>query len=244
MRKNKAILDEAARSVRRTFVGSVAGTVAMLGVVGAAGAYGMPEKLTTQALTVALAKFNLKIPHEQAAASVVAAVVSRPVVLVQNAPDAMNAMARASMPVSPVSDVVPENPVVRTVPQVETPAAPVVTLPVTSPAPIVPPREVAVAVAPPVANAKPSPVATIEVATPVAELAPISNPFVPAEPAPIAPAKLAPVVPVEPAPAPTVTASLTPQSLPEAAQERPLISAPLVFEAPKPSDVQVLTELP
>lgn len=38
MRNNKAILDEAARSVRRTFVGSVAGTTVMLAVVGAAGA--------------------------------------------------------------------------------------------------------------------------------------------------------------------------------------------------------------
>ena len=43
MRNNKAILDEAARSVRRTFVGSVAGSITMLAVVGAAGAYGMPE---------------------------------------------------------------------------------------------------------------------------------------------------------------------------------------------------------
>ena len=53
MRNNKAILDEAARSVRRTFIGSVAGTTTMLAVVGAAGAYGMPEKLTTQALSAA-----------------------------------------------------------------------------------------------------------------------------------------------------------------------------------------------
>ena len=30
MRNNKAILDEAARSVRRTFIGSVAGSVGML----------------------------------------------------------------------------------------------------------------------------------------------------------------------------------------------------------------------
>ena len=62
MRNNKAILDEAARSVRRTFVGSVAGTTAMLAVVGAAGAYGMPEKLTAQALSAAMAKFNVKFP--------------------------------------------------------------------------------------------------------------------------------------------------------------------------------------
>ena len=58
MRNNKAILDEAARSVRRTFIGSVAGTLTMLAVVGAAGAYGMPENLTAQALSVAMAKFK------------------------------------------------------------------------------------------------------------------------------------------------------------------------------------------
>ena len=62
MRNNKAILDEAARSVRRTFVGSVAGSIGMLAVVGAAGAYGMPEKLTAQALAAAMAKFNVKFP--------------------------------------------------------------------------------------------------------------------------------------------------------------------------------------
>ena len=64
MRNNKAILDEAARSVRRTFIGSVAGSVGMLAVVGAAGAYGMPEKLTAQALSAAMAKFNMQVPGE------------------------------------------------------------------------------------------------------------------------------------------------------------------------------------
>jgi hypothetical protein len=54
MRNNKALLDEAARSVRRTFIGSVAGTAAMLAVVGAAGAYGMPDKLTARALIAAI----------------------------------------------------------------------------------------------------------------------------------------------------------------------------------------------
>ena len=66
MRNNKAILDEAARSVRRTFVGSVAGSIGMLAVVGAAGAYGMPEKLTAQALAAAMAKFNVKFPEDGA----------------------------------------------------------------------------------------------------------------------------------------------------------------------------------
>ena len=63
MRNNKAILDEAARSVRRTFIGSVAGTFGMLAVVGAAGAYGMPERLTAQALTAAMTKLNVRFPR-------------------------------------------------------------------------------------------------------------------------------------------------------------------------------------
>jgi hypothetical protein len=59
MRNNKAILDEAARSVRRTFLGSVAGTLGMLAVVGAAGAYGMPERLTAHAFTAALTSLKM-----------------------------------------------------------------------------------------------------------------------------------------------------------------------------------------
>jgi hypothetical protein len=64
MRTNKAILDEAARSVRRTFIGSVAGTIGMFAVVGAAGAYGMPENLTAQALSAAMARLSFKFPRE------------------------------------------------------------------------------------------------------------------------------------------------------------------------------------
>jgi hypothetical protein len=45
-------------------------------------------------------------------------------------------------------------------------------------------------------------------------------------------------------PAPAVTASLAPRVEPDPVVERPLISAPMVFEAPKPADAQVLTELP
>ena len=106
MRNNKAILDEAARSVRRTFIGSVAGTLTMLAVVGAAGAYGMPEKLTAQALSAAMAKFNMKFP---ATAEPAVAVIERPVKVAENT---------KVVAVSPVFDVTPEEPVVRTVPQV------------------------------------------------------------------------------------------------------------------------------
>src|SRR3954468_18106843 len=135
MRNNKAILDEAARSVRRTFIGSVAGTTAMLAVVGAAGAYGMPEKLTAQALSAAMAKFNIKLP---APVETAVAVIERPVKVAENTKAAA---------ASPVSDVTPEEPVLPTVPQVvtEAPAAPAVV----SPAPVV--AAPAVAAAPAIA---------------------------------------------------------------------------------------------
>jgi spore germination cell wall hydrolase CwlJ-like protein len=60
VRNNKIMLDEAARSVRRTFLGSIAGTLGMLAVVGAAGAYGMPERLNVQSLSVALTTWHTK----------------------------------------------------------------------------------------------------------------------------------------------------------------------------------------
>jgi hypothetical protein len=60
MHTNKAVLDEAARSIRRTFIGSIAGSVGMMGVIGAAGAYGMPERLSAQSLSEALTTLHVK----------------------------------------------------------------------------------------------------------------------------------------------------------------------------------------
>src|SRR5438477_12551228 len=91
MRNNKAILDDAARSVRRTFIGSVAGSVTMLAVVGAAGAYGMPDKLMAQALSLAMAKFNVSFPQQPAAQQ-----ADRPVKVAEN--------IQPATLVSPVSD--------------------------------------------------------------------------------------------------------------------------------------------
>jgi spore germination cell wall hydrolase CwlJ-like protein len=222
MRNNKAILDEAARSVRRTFIGSVAGTLTMLAVVGAAGAYGMPEKLTAQALSVALAKFNMKLP---ALAERTEAVVARPVQVAENT-KLENAKIVA---VSPVSDVAPEEPVVLTVPEVVAvaPAAPVIAAPVAPAAPVI--AAPAVIAAAPVVEAAPAVAApAVIAAAPVVEAAPVKNPFVAADPEP----------------APTVTASLAPSAAPVVAEERSLISAPMVFEAPKPADAQILTAIP
>ena len=228
MRNNKAILDEAARSVRRTFIGSVAGSLTMLAVVGAAGAYGMPEKLTTQALSAAMAKFNIKLP---ATAEPAVAVIERPVKVAENT---------KIVSVSPVFDVTPEEPVVRTAPQVitEAPAAPFVATPV--PVMAAPAVADAPAIVAPVAAAAPV------VATRVAPVAPvIEKPAVIAEAPPVeaTPVKN-PFTAADAEPAPTVTASLAPITAPEIAEQRPLIFAPMVFEAPKPADAQVLTTLP
>jgi hypothetical protein len=67
--------------VRRTFIGSVAGSVTMLAVVGAAGAYGMPEKLTAQALSAAMAKLNFKFAPQADHAE---ALTERPVRVAEN----------------------------------------------------------------------------------------------------------------------------------------------------------------
>jgi spore germination cell wall hydrolase CwlJ-like protein len=165
-------------------------------VVGAAGAYGMPERLTAQALSAAMAKFNVKFAHERTASP-----AERPVVVAQN-------MAQpAPMPVATVTDVT-EQPVMRSVPQVAGPIAAVVT-----PAPTI-----------------------VLLPVPVVEPAPTVAASVMAEPAPqiLAPEMIAP----------QVTASLAPRDVPEPAEVRPFISAPMVFEPPKPADAQVFTALP
>ncbi len=215
MRNNKAILDEAARSVRRTFIGSVAGTLTMLAVVGAAGAYGMPENLTAQALSAAMAKFNMKFP---ATAEPAVAVIERPLKVAENT---------KVVTASPVLDVTPEQPVARTVPQavLVAPVEPTVV------APVVPAIAMPVAPAAPAFAAAATPVIAapaVTVAAPVLEAAPVRNPFAAADAEP----------------APMVTASLAPNAAPAVAEERPFLFAPMVFEAPKPADAQVLTAMP
>jgi hypothetical protein len=210
MRNNKAILDEAARSVRRTFIGSVAGSISMLAVVGAAGAYGMPEKLTAQALSAAMAKLNLKFaPKDHAEV-----VIERPVRVAENA---------RPMVVSPVTDVTPEDvasvTVAKTVVAIAPEVAAVRAMPRVEPAETTAPAEPAK----PVEVAKP--------AEPPVAVAPVVTKSVVA--------KSVVAAPVVAEPAPAMTASLTP-----IAPERPLISTPMVFEAPKTADAQVLTEVP
>jgi len=87
VRNNKIMLDEAARSVRRTFLGSIAGTFGMLAVVGAAGAYGMPERLNVQSLSVALTTWHTKFtPMVERAAPMVGRAVMIASDMTQRAP--------------------------------------------------------------------------------------------------------------------------------------------------------------
>jgi hypothetical protein len=228
MRNNKAILDEAARSVRRTFIGSVAGTVGMFAVIGAAGAYGMPENLTAQALSAAMSKFSFKFPREPVAPQPI-----RPVVVASNAPEIV-----VPAPKAPVVAAVPEAPVVQ---------APVVVAQ-NMPAPM------AVSV---VTKQAPAPAAAASVESRFDSPPPLREAAVPERP-PVVPAieplpKLAPkpaesvshTLPEAAAPAaPVVTASVSPRAIPDAAPPRSMISAPMVFEAAKATDAQVLTALP
>ena len=141
-----------------------------------------------------MAKLNMKFPRVEHAAAEPERPVHDHVVQVAD-----NAKLRA---ISPVSDVAPEDAIVRAEPQVASEVAP-----------------------PPIAAENTSVVAKTP---PVIQAAPIRNPF----------------TANDPEPAPAVTASLMPPAPPEVAEERPLLSAPMVFEAPKPADAQVLTALP
>jgi cell wall hydrolase len=218
MRNNKAMLDEAARSVRRTFIGSVAGTIGMFAVVGATGAYGMPENLTAQALSAAMARFNFRFPREPVQAEPA-------VVVAQLVPKTQRQMLQASAapPKTSIVAVVSRTPD----PPLQREASPAVEQAQTRTASLMPrtlpdvaPRHVLIA-APMVfkaskvtANVMPRAVMDMDIGEQS-----------------------------RPAPAPTVTASVTPPAPPVGGERGAAISAPMVFEPPKPADAQVLTAL-
>ncbi len=213
---------------------SVAGTIGMLAVVGAAGAYGMPEKLTAQALSAAMAKFNFKFPRDR----------RKPRRRGHRAAGEGRAKMPQAVAVSPVSDVAPEESAV---------APETATVPVGSRAPIR--RRCASLGSGVAADRRPSSRATASsccaaIATPVARAAPHADRSADGDRGAAGGRKRAPRALTSRcrhrsrSPAPMVTASLTPRAAPPIAEERPLVSAPMVFEAPKPADAQVLTELP
>ena len=206
MRNNKAILDEAARSVRRTFIGSVAGSVGMLAVVGAAGAYGMPERLTAHAFTMALSSLKLSPRVDRAAP-----VVERAVKVAENVTH------RDAMPVP--EPAMPQQPAVRTMPELPAVPAPA-PLPQT---PAAAPRETSIATAPPAVPLQP-----------VVEVAPVDAEPKPPQTASIAPRPLPKAAAARPfVPAPLVFETPQPDLIPPLA-EMPKVEPlePTVVPAP------------
>jgi hypothetical protein len=234
MRTNKAILDEAARSVRRTFIGSVAGTIGMFAVVGAAGAYGMPEKLTAQALSAAMARLSFRFPREPVQAEPVVVVAQLVPKTQRQAPQASNVVQVSAAP-----------------PNTSPPKTAIVPVVSRTPDPL-PLREASVPELPPIVSAvEPKRTASLSPRT-LPDAVPrhmlIAAPMVfkaPKVMASVMPRAQADVAEQSsPAPAPIVTASVTPPAQPVAAERSAPVSAPMVFEPPKPADAQVLTALP
>jgi hypothetical protein len=230
MRNNKAMLDEAARSVRRTFIGSVAGTVGMLAVVGAAGAYGMPEKLTAHAFTVALSSLRLSPKADRAIPT-----VERVVKVAEDV---------TRHDVTPVGEPAPPQraPVVRTMPEFPVEPAPA---PVSPPqAPATAPHDTSIASVAPVLPVEP--VVAVEPA-PTAE--PKADEAVPAavEPAPTRTASIAPAAlpnaeddrPI--VPAPLVFETPKPDLIPPLAEMAKIepVEPPAAAQPVKPATVPI-----
>ncbi len=217
MRKNQIILDDAARSVRRAFVGSVAGSVTMLGVVGVAGAYGLPERLSGQSLSNALTSLQMKLtPMVDAAGPA----VERASAVAEN-------LTRRVQPIAIESD----DEVILQVPRVMLASA--------GPVRIVEPSRIE-ALAKPVSTpvAPPTDVIAMPEAPAMAPLAekPMTKP---------AEKPIAVLVPVEkPEPAPRRPAHAMAGAMPDVASQPPAVPAPLVFEQPELDKIQPLTELP
>ena len=106
------MLDEASRSVRRTFVGSIASIVGMFAVIGAAGAYGASERLNVKSLSTALTTLQIKLaPGSESIAPIPA-----------------RTMTLASLPPgnAVITTVEPDTAIVREVAPVAAPAAPAI----------------------------------------------------------------------------------------------------------------------
>lgn len=264
MRKNQIILDEASRSVRRAFIGSFGGSVTMLGVIGVAGAYGMPERISAHSLSNALTTLQIKLtPMVDAAApaverATVAAdhlkqrmqsvsiesddevVLQVPRVMLASAgPVRIVERSRIEKLSAPVSEPVAPPTDVIAKDFVAMPEAPVaVTVEPPAPAAVEKPAAVAVETpaAKPVEKAEPAPIVTAALpAKPeIAKPAPVKSKLAKAEPT-----KTEPAAPVLPPPARTM-----PGAMPGVFSDPVSIPAPLVFEQPDLDKIQPLTELP
>jgi spore germination cell wall hydrolase CwlJ-like protein len=256
MRKNQIILDEAARGVRRAFIGSVAGSATMLGVIGVAGAYGMPERLSAQSLSTALTSLQLKFtPMVDGAGPI----VDRAMVMAAHVAPKPRSIAIESddevilqVPRSPLQgyalaaatpDQIAEPSRVQAIAAPITPPADPATADVIAvpkqpaAAPAEKPAEAPVTKTEPVAPAAAPPVAVAPAAVPA-----------PAAPAPVAapaePVTTTAALPAPAIPAPARPARAMPGAMPNVGSEQPALPAPLVFEQPQLDRIQPLTPLP
>jgi hypothetical protein len=263
MRKNQIILDEAARGVRRAFIGSVAGSATMLGVIGVAGAYGMPERLSAQSLSTALTSLQIKLtpmtdsagPIVDRAMTMAASVAPKPrsiaiesddevilqvprFALASAAPAQIFELSRVqaiAAPITPPADPAAVDVIAMPKAPVAAPAtAPVVT---TAPEPPKPesPKPELVKSEPPKAE------------PPKAE--PVKPEPVKAEPLKTEPPKTEPVMttaalPPPPASAPSRPVRAMPGAMPDVASEPLPLPAPLVFEQPQLDKIKPLEALP
>jgi hypothetical protein len=237
MRKNQIILDEAARGVRRAFIGSVAGSATMLGVIGVAGAYGMPDRLSAQSLSTALTSLQMKLtPMVDSAGPIVdramvmaAHVAPKPrSIAIESDDEVILQVPRSEAPRFALAAVSPDQIVEPS--RVQAIAAPI-TPPVEAMADVIamptPPTAAPVEkpVIAPVKTAAPAPVAPVvaPAAEPVADSVAMPKPPAAArvEKPVIAPVKTAAPVPVAPAVAPPVEPVITTAALPAPATPVP-----------------------
>ena len=246
MRNNQIILDEAARGVRRAFIGSVAGSVTMLGVIGVAGAYGMPERLSAQSLSTALTSLQIKLtPMTDSAGPIV---------------DRAMTMAASVAPKPRSIAIESDDEVILQVPRFALASA--TPMQIVEPsrmqaiaAPITPPADPAAAdviAMPQAAPAEPPAVAPVVTATPAAPVElpktePLKTEPLKTEPPKTEPLKSEPVMTTAALPPPSAASPSVrtmPGAMPDVASEPPALPAPLVFEQPQLDKIKPLEALP
>jgi spore germination cell wall hydrolase CwlJ-like protein len=261
MRKNQIILDEAARSVRRAFVGSLAGSATMLGVIGVAGAYGVPERLNAQSLSTALTSLQIKLtPMTDSAGPIV---------------DRAKTMAASVAPKPRSIAIESDDEVILQVPRfvlasaapaqiVELSRVQAIAAPITLPADPAAADVIAMPKAPVAAPAESPAAAPVVTAAPAAPVEPPKTESLKTEPVKSEPPKTEspktkspktespktePVMttaalPPPPAAAPSRPVRAMPGAMQDVAHEPPALPAPLVFEQPQLDKIRPLEALP
>jgi len=239
MRKNQIILDEAARSVRRAFVGSLAGSATMLGVIGVAGAYGMPERLNTQSLATALTSLQIKLtpvvenagPIVDRAKTMAASVAPKPrSIEIESDDEVILQVRRFALASASPGQIVPPSRIPAIAAPITPPAEPTAADVIAMPqAPFAPSAE-ALAAAPAVAGSSAAAPAKPEL---------LKSKLVMTEPEMTTSALPQPAAAV-----PSQPARAMPGAIADGAGEPPALPAPLVFEPPQLEKIQPLTPLP